>query len=729
MNVEDDTHEETRRYTKRYKTFTAKLPLSDIERTEEHLKKMTPKPDGKYEHEGVIAYGGMKLISRLRDKDTLRDVAHATLLNPDADMGTIGRFIREARITANLEHPNIIPIHDIGVEGNNIPYFTMKLMDGDTLYDILEHLRSRDPEYVTRFNLSERLRIFRHVLSAIFFAHNKGVIHLDLSPGNILVGKYGEVLVLDWGLSKILSESKNPVMKIEAMRNEMRKRLEASPIADQTDGIAQGTPGYMAPEQASGHHSLHDVRTDIYALGAILYSILTLESAIPGKTIRDVLRNTVEGNFIPPRDRVRFYIPSSLNAVVMKAMATDPANRYQRVSELREDIDAFLDGRATLAERPTLLKHGLLFFRRNAVPVILAFLLIALLGGYGIYQVLNDYMALWHWGKPVYAVNYAADIKSGIPGLQFSDTCNNAATDPFVFGAKGFVIPPRCSAWISEPKPYMDAHVAFTVNAPLLDMDIFWGCSNVPLIDSAYAPPGTMIRIRNKTISVSNNRYSGVPVPFDTKKISIWSRQSMEYVVTVQTINGEMNIFINNIHVFNTNDPYPAPHGKAWLGIRAGNQSLTLGAIRVSPASPDASLGQFAIPEMLVWRDAVAEAVQQYIRIAGQTASADVANQSLQRAMYLILYRMRDFTNPVIELDAVRNVFPEEFPNWLEDQYYAVKAELYWRNGDFSESFRFLRLISDPQCRHLAACQLAGYHYDLSPEIARILNTFVTQTE
>lgn len=720
MNLSEDT----RRFTRRYKTFTAKLPLSDLEQTEQNLKDLTPRPDSKYIHEGVIAYGGMKLISRLRDRDTLRDVAHATLLNHDADIVTIGRFLREARITANLEHPNIMPIHDIGIEGN-IPYFTMKLIDGDTLQDIIGSLKEGDIDYVQRFPLTALLRIFRRVLDAIAFAHTKGVIHLDLSPGNILVGKFGEVLVLDWGISRVLTES-GP---LSADENDVRRRLEATPNAQMADGIAQGTPGYMAPEQASGHNSKQDVRTDIYALGAILYAILTYRSAIPGKTMQEVLANTVEGHFKPPRHRVKHYVPSSLNAVVMKAMSTERRDRYQTVSELRADIDAFIDGRATLAEKPTILKHTFLFFRRNWIPVSLSFMLIFLLGGYGIYQVLNDYVGVWHWGTPVYSMDYRTEIQAGLKSLTCTDSMNNPLETPFVFTAKGVAIPANGTIWLSEPRPYMDARAIFKLRAEKLDFDIFWGCSNVPVDSPLYSPPGTLIRIRDNTVSLSNNRYTGIPIPFVTQSFSLWNTSEGDYTLTIQSINGVLSVYINNLAILRNNDPYPVPVGKAALGIRAGTAPMTLSAAEIFPASPDADLGPFAIPEMLIWRGAAEEAVTHYISVARQTASEKVARQACVRAMCLILYRMNEFADPSAALDHLRDSFPDRLIPLLEDRYYAIKAEIKWRIGLFSESFRLMRLIADPVVRLNTARHLEGYRFTLPPEAEAVLDTFLSAQE
>lgn len=722
---------ETQRFTKRYRAFESRppVPLTDIEKTEQNLRELTPKPEHKYVHEGVIAYGGMKLISRLRDRDSLRDVAHATLLNADADMVTMGRFIREARITANLEHPNIIPIHDMGIEGG-VPYFTMKLIDGDTLMDIIDGLRKKNEPYVKKYTLSERLRIFRHMLNAILFAHTKGVIHLDLSPGNVLVGRHGEVLVLDWGLAKVMGVPSGFRTDHTDGKEAMHSRLDGTPQTQVNDGIAQGTPGYMAPEQASGQNTALDIRTDIYSLGASLYAILTLESPIPGRSLREVLANTVAGNFVPPRKRAKHYIPSSLNAVVMKAMATKPEDRYQNVRAFRDDIDAFLDGRATLAERATIFKHAMLFLRRNFLPVALTLLLVLTIGGYGIYQMLNDYMALWHWGRPVYEIDYRTDLSGDTPSLIFTDSANQLLTDPFVFDAQGYRIPAGHSIWLPVQRPFNDGRAVFRIRTDRLDFDIFWGASNVSFRQAEDAPPGTMIRFRDGTIAVSNNRFSGRPVPYDEKLFPNRTlEEPTEFVITVQSINGVISVFVNNALALKANDAFPLPATRPAVGLRAGSAPLHLCSAALRPASPDAALGQFALPEMLVWRHATEEAAKQYVSVAKETGDASVAQRAMVRAMYLVLYRMPEFPNPEAALDSIREQFPLKTPQFVEDQYYMVKAEILWRNGDFADAFRMLRLVTDPTGRQRAARNLAGYDYALPPETTRQLERFVTGEE
>jgi len=172
------------------------------------ISDLTVKPSEKYTFHRSIGRGGMKLITEVHDKDTSRHVAVAELLDP-SKKSQYSRFIREAKITGNLEHPNIVPIHDIGISENGTPYFTMKLLKGETLASILKKLKNGESEYVEKWTLTRLLMVFRKICNGIGFAHTKNVVHLDLSPENVQVGQFGEVLVLDWDSPKLLVLMRN----------------------------------------------------------------------------------------------------------------------------------------------------------------------------------------------------------------------------------------------------------------------------------------------------------------------------------------------------------------------------------------------------------------------------------------------------------------------------------------------------------------------------------------
>jgi serine/threonine protein kinase len=308
----------------------------------------------RYGQAELIAVGGMKRILKVLDRHGNRHVAMARL-HEDASELLFDPFIREARLTALLEHPNIISVHDVGVDKEGQPYFTMDLKVGDGLDVVLRKALADGG-----CPLSDRLDVFLKVCDAITYAHSRDVIHLDLKPANIQVGHYGEVLVCDWGLGKLIGgtdEIDDDVLLNPDLLNGMTLY-----------GQVKGTPGYMAPEQIRGDE--RDKRTDIYALGALLYAVLTCRPPLAGDT-DTMLQAAVSGDVVPPTKRGSG-VPEALSAVTMKAMALAPADRYASVSDLITDVRAFLGGFSPVAHKSGLSTELLLFYRRNRVSCNLA---------------------------------------------------------------------------------------------------------------------------------------------------------------------------------------------------------------------------------------------------------------------------------------------------------------------------------------------------------------------
>ncbi|MCM8535165.1 MAG: serine/threonine protein kinase [Lentisphaeraceae bacterium] len=312
----------------------------------------------KYSQKAYIASGGMKTISSVRDSSSLRNVAFAEIKGEYTDL-QINSFYNEARITAQLEHPNIVPVYEISHEGGK-PYFTMKEIHGQTLGTLLHQLADKEPIVTSEYSLNKLLDIFLKICDAIGYAHSKGIIHLDLKPDNIHVGEFGEVLVIDWGLSKNITDLSFENAEYISSQLDLQNTL---------DGYVKGTIGYMAPEQARGENSKKDKLTDIYSLGAILYSLLTYKAPYKDKNMEIALAKIATGEFTPFKEG----LPETLKAVVYKAMALKKENRYQTVKELRKDIELYLQGFAPAAleaDSTTLLR---LFLKRNKLVIAMLF--------------------------------------------------------------------------------------------------------------------------------------------------------------------------------------------------------------------------------------------------------------------------------------------------------------------------------------------------------------------
>jgi serine/threonine protein kinase len=322
--------------------------------------------EDRYKQGVLINQGGMKRILQTVDALTGRPVAMARLHEPENAVKA-ERFLREARLTAALEHPNIIPVYDIGITEEGDPFFTMKLIGGRSLSSILKSLSKGEEK--TDLSLQTLMDIFIKVCDAMAYTHSKGILHLDLKPENIQVGEFGEVLVCDWGLAKVI-DSPDELVDTD---------LDPCLYNDITlDGVIKGTPGFMAPEQIDFELGEKDKRTDVYALGGILYSLLALRPPIDNKDVQKTLDETIEGKIKPPSQTTQNRdVSPSLEAVVMKALCSKQEDRYQSVSELRNEIYKWMGGFATAAENAGFLKSSWLFFKRHKAVGLLLILIVA----------------------------------------------------------------------------------------------------------------------------------------------------------------------------------------------------------------------------------------------------------------------------------------------------------------------------------------------------------------
>ncbi|VGO16940.1 Serine/threonine-protein kinase PknD [Pontiella desulfatans] len=303
----------------------------------------------RYTDAEVLARGGMKKVSRVFDTKTGRQVAMAEL-RAHAPAELYEPFLREARLTALLEHPNIISIHDIGLFPDGRPFFTMDLKRGDSLANILR--KNKMPR-------EQLLEIFVKLCDALSYAHSQKVLHLDLKPENIQVGRFGEVFICDWGLGKIADGDESDGQEFDLMlfNPDLLNNMTLS-------GELKGTPGYMAPEQFE-KGGVKTFQTDVFALGCMLYAILTQQPPFKGN-LEEIREQTLAGKVVSPAKAFpKKNVPAGLNAVVMKALNPKPAHRYTSAAELRDDVKNFLSGFSTSAENAGLIKESALFFKRN----------------------------------------------------------------------------------------------------------------------------------------------------------------------------------------------------------------------------------------------------------------------------------------------------------------------------------------------------------------------------
>ncbi len=294
--------------------------------------------------------GGLGIVSVALDTELNREVAFKEIRDDRVEDATHRqKFWLEAQLTGGLEHPGIIPIYGLGKSASGKPYYAMRLIKGSNLHVHVRAFHERVQQGKTEFDgqsLRRILRRFLDVCEAISYAHSRGVLHRDLKPANIMLGPYGETLVVDWGLAKAMGISSAPDSQLDQDASVMAEpetpiRRSGSNAEATRHGSIVGTPSYAPPEQLSGQLDLIEVRSDVYGLGAILYEILTGQSPASGSLL-DVIRTITTGKVTPART-VNSQVPKSLDAVCRKAMALAPDDRYESASELRADVERWLD--------------------------------------------------------------------------------------------------------------------------------------------------------------------------------------------------------------------------------------------------------------------------------------------------------------------------------------------------------------------------------------------------
>lgn len=283
-----------------------------------------------------VGKGAMGEVHLCKDNRIGRDVAMKVIMPAaQSDAQARARFVREARVQGQLEHPAIVPVYDLGIDPVGAIFFTMKYLRGMTLAQIIRALRHNDSEVVAQYSRRRLLTAFASACLAVDFAHSRGVVHRDLKPANIMLGDFGEVYVLDWGIAKIHEPDQQGVR----VENTLDEDVQTAA------GKILGTFGYLAPEQALGRGTVLDKRSDIYSLGAILFELLTLEPLHKKGNWTDMLQSTLKGVSAKASERVPdIEVPPELEAICVKSTKLEAAERYASAREMHDAVERYLSG-------------------------------------------------------------------------------------------------------------------------------------------------------------------------------------------------------------------------------------------------------------------------------------------------------------------------------------------------------------------------------------------------
>ncbi len=347
-------------------------------------------PANRYRFVREIDKGGMGCVKQVRDVDLRRHLAMKVMLDEKSNL--LPRFVEEAQVMGQLDHPNIVPVHELGVDAEGRVFFTMKLVQGETFESVCSKVGSG----VDGWNVTRALSVILRICEAMAFAHDKGVLHRDLKPTNVMVGRFGEVYVMDWGLARVVGQPESHDLRIDhedrfakVHTERVDQRIESSPRSSvhTQDGAIVGTPAYMPPEQARGQLDLIGSRSDVYAVGALLYRLLGgIEPYYdPARALAglEIVARVIAG---PPKPLFEIApdLPAELLAIQEKAMAREIEARYESMTALGEDLRAYLEHRVVTAYETGAFAELRKWIERNrALASSVALLFVVLVVGSG----------------------------------------------------------------------------------------------------------------------------------------------------------------------------------------------------------------------------------------------------------------------------------------------------------------------------------------------------------
>jgi serine/threonine protein kinase len=331
-----------------------------------------------------LGQGGIGEVVAALDQDIGREVAIKRLRGDVQGPSAVARFVDEIRTVGALEHPNIVPIHDVGVGDDGSLYFVMRCVQGETLESVIERLAAGDRLAHAHWTHERRVHVFRQLLDAVAFAHERGYVHRDIKPANVMVGRWGEVFLMDWGIAKPVGAPDLPVDP--AAPGSQTASGSGERVTATHAGAILGTPAYMSPEQARGEPV--DVRSDVYSLCVMLHELLGLKHYLDDRTTVEAVLDGVQHahaaapSFIPSPHQSA--APMDLSWFVRKGLAKEPSRRYQTVAEMIERLDAREEGLVPIQCPVTATKritHEALRFVDRHPMIFMTMLMVFVLGG------------------------------------------------------------------------------------------------------------------------------------------------------------------------------------------------------------------------------------------------------------------------------------------------------------------------------------------------------------
>lgn len=498
----------------------------------------------RYQFEKLLGEGAMGEVLLARDPDLERPVAYKRLLTGAQVTPTVlRRFLLEARITAQLDHPHIVPIYQLETLANGQLGYTMKPISGTTLKDLLVETRSQyaalgQPD--ENHSLAALLAIFLKVCDALDYAHSKGVIHRDLKPANLMIGAYGEVYVMDWGIARVMAEAE------EALETGIVTELRADPEERTQIGQVLGTLRYMSPQQAAGKNDVLDGRSDQFALGLILFEIVTLQQAFQAADSLALLKSVLRAEKAPYQHGAQQPIARELKAIINRATARKPEGRYARVADLAEDVRRYLRNEAVLAEPDNFWRGSqrwLAHHPRMALLLVGGILLLSATGvGFSLYQQQQTQLAL-SWREQQLSqllTRHAVQVHRLDRQFQRAEGILRAGvailTETLVFGP---VVSGPVPPWLQAPAPAQSRIRLGTGLTPELEKLWLLGAT----LDQAPLPPAEARQrlnpLRGLEVALRDGGRVNYPQALGTGWEKLLGERRGEYWQPLATLGGE----------------------------------------------------------------------------------------------------------------------------------------------------------------------------------------------
>ena len=594
----------------------------------------------KYDIAGHVGSGGHAEIHRALDLKIRRAVAMKIMNDESRSSDDMIRFVAEAQITGQLEHPNIVPVHELGKNEAGQYYYTMKLIRGRSLKDVLHELSEGNPEYVRDYSLGVLLGIFQKVCDAIAFAHSKSVIHRDVKPDNIMIGGFGEVLVLDWGVARILDgddassgEGSGPVEDGDRFVHSIRS--DHSDLTKTMSDEVFGTPQYMAPEQVAERVS--NEWTDQYQLGGVLYAMLTLRPPIDEESM-DVWINRLRKGDIPSPESFNpgqpqyemplahcpgGMIPASLAAVAMRALSHDPKERYESVVALRRDVEAYCTGFPTQAEDASFTRQLLMLLRRRRKDVALVvFGLIALMaiaGFLGVYLHERE-KAEAKWGAPIYQENFSRD--------EWQESWLVTKGDFEIQNQRLVTVRSPRPAYTMMYKKKLHGNVAFEFDgeilhgAPFGDLSVIWsdeleGRNRYLLQTGAHHNAFAAIQYSTK---VGTRRLDYVKFRHERGRV---------YRIRVEIDGDRLAVLVDGKVLCEHEELFPLTSG--YIGFYGYFHGKAIDNLRIYSKGVAREVSSLSVGDTLFRREYYKEALEQYARVAESFPGTELGYVSLYK--------------------------------------------------------------------------------------------------